>query len=631
MSDLLYLSLLAILYLVVVAYLGFRGYKATRTTTDYLLAGRKTHPAIMALSYGATFISTSAIIGFGGAAAVFGMGLLWLTFLNIFVGIFIAFALFGKRTRTMGHRLDAHTFPELLGKRFQSRFIQGAAGAIIMIFMPLYGAAVLIGAARYIQTTFQINYDVAVTIYSIIVAAYVIAGGLKGVMYTDALQGSIMFVGMALLLVFAYGKLGGVVDAHTQLSQLPAVIETRYQEIQPEIRAIAPADVGDDQALFKWFAGKAGELKAAAAKSDEEKAAIFAAQPELKAVGELLKRNPALTNKLVIAKLSAAGFQGWTRLPRPGSNFFYVLITSIIMGVGIGVLAQPQLAVRFMTVKSSRELNRAMVIGGVFILMMTGVAFIVGNLSNAWFALPEHGGIIPLGFVKDGNIDLIMPAFINSALPKWFNLIFMLTLLSAAMSTQSSQLHAMGTSIGRDFFEQGLLGRTELKATVHITRIGIFLGIVATVLLAFKLPGSIIASATAVFFGLCASTFLPAYIGGLFWPRMTRAGAVASLCVGFGVSFFWLGFVQMISGKHPAVFAQMLFNKPTLLPGPVLGIQWRWVEALFVGLPLSSLTAIVVSLLTRPQSPAHLAQCFGGRSASSAAGPGVAVPAAGRK
>jgi len=42
------------------------GYRGTKTTTDYLLAGRKAHPFIMALSYGATFISTSAIVGLAG-------------------------------------------------------------------------------------------------------------------------------------------------------------------------------------------------------------------------------------------------------------------------------------------------------------------------------------------------------------------------------------------------------------------------------------------------------------------------------------------------------------------------------------------------------------------------------------
>ena len=57
-------------------YLGYLGYKQTKTAADYLVAGRSAHPVVMALSYGATFISTSAIVGFGGAAANLGMGVL---------------------------------------------------------------------------------------------------------------------------------------------------------------------------------------------------------------------------------------------------------------------------------------------------------------------------------------------------------------------------------------------------------------------------------------------------------------------------------------------------------------------------------------------------------------------------
>ena len=111
-------------YLLVVVYLGFLGWKRTKSATDYLIAGRGVHPFVMAMSYGATFISTSAIVGFGGVAGMFGMSLLWLTFFNIFVGIFVAFVFLGGPTRRMGHHLDAHTFPELLANRFESKFIQ---------------------------------------------------------------------------------------------------------------------------------------------------------------------------------------------------------------------------------------------------------------------------------------------------------------------------------------------------------------------------------------------------------------------------------------------------------------------------------------------------------------------------
>lgn len=611
--DISVLAVVAILYLGVIGYLGFRGYMATRSTSDYLLAGRTIHPYVMALSYGAAFISTAAIVGFGGAAAVFGMGLLWLTFFNITVGILIAFVVFGKRTRKMGHHLQAHTFPELLGRRFNSRFIQGFAGLIIVLFMPLYASAVLIGAARYVEATFDgVSFEVAVTLFSLLIAGYVVAGGLKGVMYADALQGSLMFLGMFILILFTYGRLGGVHEAHRQLGRLPSDIEAGYQELAPTIRALAPEGL-DDDGLLKWFSEQITVYRSSNALQDEAaKADFIAKHPEAMAAGALLASHPVLRSKLAINQLSRGGFQGWTRMPKWGSNFFYVLVTSMVLGVGIGVLAQPQLAVRFMTVKSSRELNRAVLVGGVFILSMTGVAFIVGNLSNVWFAKPENGGAISIASVPGGNIDLIIPSFINSALPSWFGALFMLTLLSAAMSTLSSQFHAIGTSIGRDVFERGILGLHQHQSTVLITRIGVILGLLVTVSLSFLLPAGIIAAATAIFFGLCAASFLPSFVGGLFWRRMTRAGAIASLCAGFGMSFFWVMFVQMPKGQIPAILANALLGRPSLLSGPVLGIHWNWTEALVVCLPLSAITGIVVSLLTQPESERHLALCFDG-------------------
>src|SRR5664280_1693817 len=626
-----------LLYVFVTGYLGYLGYRGTKSASDYLLAGRKAHPFVMSLSYGATFISTSAIVGFGGVAGMFGMSLLWLTFCNIFVGIFIAFIFLGEPTRRIGHRLDAHTFPELLGRRFQSRFIQVFAGLVIVLFMPLYGAAVLKGGTEFITTAFGIPYEAALLIFAVLVAAYVFFGGLKGVMYTDALQGLIMFAGMFILLIYSYAKVGGVVAGH--------------------------------QAL--------GELK-----------------------------------DLIPSSLAATGHQGWTAMPKFGFgsnqyNIWWIIVSTIVMGVGIGVLAQPQLVVRFMTVKSKRELNRAIGVGGVFILAMTGVAFTTGALSNAYFA--RHGAIFQgrvlkvvnaaknhvllqvmksdpsgrwmdavketakdgkaltnqvqlvtmdsdgkwlsvaketntVGVVREGvvvpavldrdqpyadtlygpnrlargrsisivyarnNSDQIIPTFISTAMPKWFGLVFLLTLLAAAMSTLSSQFHTLGTAAGRDVFENlaGHKPEAGSNRTIVIVRIAIFLGLVVAVAFGYyarkeQAMVSIIARATAIFFGLCASTFLPTFVGGLFFKRATKAGAIASMLAGFVVSTFWLAFV-----KVPECQVIGLVKKSILADAP----NWPVVDPLFVALPVSALAILIVSLMTRPPEEAHLAKCF---------------------
>ena len=115
-------------------------------------------------------------------------------------------------------------FPEFLGRRLGSGFIQRFMGLIIFIFMPLYAAAVLIGASRIIEGLLGIPYIYSVTIFSVLVAVYVIMGGLKGVMYTDALQGSLMFFGMLILLIFIYAKLGGIIQAHSALTSMADMV-----------------------------------------------------------------------------------------------------------------------------------------------------------------------------------------------------------------------------------------------------------------------------------------------------------------------------------------------------------------------------------------------------------------------
>ena len=50
------LGIVVIIYMFILAWLGYIGYKQTKNASDYLLGGRKVNPVIMALSYGATFI-----------------------------------------------------------------------------------------------------------------------------------------------------------------------------------------------------------------------------------------------------------------------------------------------------------------------------------------------------------------------------------------------------------------------------------------------------------------------------------------------------------------------------------------------------------------------------------------------
>ncbi len=503
-------------YVIALGFLAYMGYRRTKDTNDLLLAGKKIHPIVMALSYGATFISTSAIIGFGGAAGKLGMGLLWLTALNILVGVFIAFVVFGKRTRKIGHALGATTMPEFFALRFKSKFMQGYAGVLIFLFMPVYASAVLKGIVDYVSKYIGVDFNVVLIVLTVLAGTVVILGGLKGIMYSDAFQGALMFAGMAFLIIYTYSMLGGVEKAHTALAQLPNM--------------------------------------------------------------------PGVAEQT--AAISKGGFTGWASMPTTGSPTWWSVVTTLVAGVGIGVLAQPQLSIKFMTVKSNRELNRAVLAGGIFILFMTGVAFTVGALSNVQFYnAPQTQGQIAL--TAAGGTDAIIPTFIKTFLPDWFGGVFLVVLLAASISTLSALSHTMGSALGKDFIKESLKAKGK---TMTLTRVAMLIGVVMSAVLAWlssKLDVSmaIIAQGTSLFFGLCAAAFLPSFIAALYIKKFPKRAALASMIIGTAVSLFWLFFIQESTAKSLQL-CNLIFGTTSLVKGTGLATL-AMVDAIVVALPVS--------------------------------------------
>jgi SSS family solute:Na+ symporter len=521
------LIILSSLFVAIMGFLAWLGYKQTKSSADFLLAGQNVHPYLMAISYGAAFISSSAIIGFGGLAGKFGMQMLWVVFLNIAIGIILAFLVFGKRMRKIGANLEAQTFPDFMAKRYGSNFARWFSALFIFIFMPLYAAAVLIGASRFMEITFNIEFIIAIVIYTAIVAIYVITGGLKGVVYADAFLGTIMIGAGIYLLLSVYMNLGGVSSAHVQLAEL---------------------------------------------------------------------------NKYIPEALAKGGHQGLAAFPAFNSDIWWTSISSFMMAIGLGVLAQPQLLVRFMTVKSGKELNRAVGIGSLFILLVVGSAYITGALSNVYFF--KDSGQLAIQ-AANNNPDLIMAMFMNNAkfMPQWFVYVFLLSLMSAAISTSAAQFHTLGSSLGKDIVEDGVIRKANTSLMLVWKRIGTFIAIVIVFLLSLWLANmeshgsGVVGVLTAFFFSLCSATFLPTIIGSLFWRGTTKAGVVSSMVVGLVVSVVYAVF---FNGKIASGFGLT----------PALGKPWIFIDAGAIGLPFSLITLFVVSKFTNKLPQELVDKCF---------------------
>ena len=531
--DLMVFGSMTAVFLVITLLLGWYGYKNTRNNEEFLLGRNKAGPVIIALSYGATFLSASAVIGFGGQAAVHGMSVMWLCLLNLFVGLIVAFLIFGGPTRRKGRELRASTYADLLGKVYKSKGIRAFTAILIIVMMPIYAAAVLKGGVNSLAVITGLTeyYDYILIALAIIVAVYVVYGGIIAVMYNDAFQAAIMFVGMVVILVATYGYFGGVTAGNEALDNL-------WNTTMGEV-SLGQIGVSD-------------------------------------------------------------GFNGWTNFSDFGSKEWLTVVTTFLLGVGIGALTQPQLAVRFMSAKSDRDLNRSLIVGSVFMLAIVGSAYTAGALCNVYF-FNEHNGQTAFEYITGMGLgtDFIIPQYIlelfsGISFGDIFVSLFLLSLVCAAISTISALLHTIGAAGGYDLYtlwknKKGHM--TGDSQSVNLNRAFIVVIMVLTVVYCYLMPSDIIAKATSVFMGMTAAALLPAYFHAMYSKNPCKKAAIVSMASGTVVYLFFALFMNTSTCVFLPI-CELLTGQSVLLPDSVLAST----DALVIALPVSIL-AMAVSLI----------------------------------
>ena len=527
--DLTIFGAMTVVFIAVTLLLGWYGYRNTKNNEEFLLGRNKTSPLIIALSYGATFLSASAVIGFGGQTAVHGMSLMWLCFLNLFAGLVVAFLVFGKRTRRIGRQLGAATFSDFLGKVYGSNGIRTFTAILILVMMPIYAAAVLKGGVNSLAVITGLTdyYNYILIGLSIIVAIYVVYGGIIAVMYNDAFQALIMFIGMAIILLVTFAYTGGVTAGNEALVSI-------WDQKVSEVSTLGVAD----------------------------------------------------------------GFNGWTETSSFGSKEWLTVVTTFIMGVGIGALTQPQLAVRYMSAKSDRDLNKSLIIGSIFICVVVGAAYTIGPLTNVYF-FNEHDGMTSFQYISSLNLgtDFIIPQYILEVFSgitfgEVFVCLFLLSLICACISTISALMHTIGVAGGYDLFSVYKNRKNKTvgdSQSINLNRAFIVVFMVLVVVYCYLMPKDIIAKATSIFMGITAAALLPAYFHCLYSKRPNKKAAIVSIGVG---SFVYM-FDALFLNAGMSIFlpiCKMITGNAVLFPGETIA----FIDPLVIALPLS----IVAMLLT---------------------------------
>lgn len=208
--------LLWIGYFAVFAFLVHKG-----RSKDAVLSGSVGF-GVQAFAYVATYISAVALVGFGGLAHAYGLQMLLVAAGNVWLGTWMVYRFLAWPTRQWQERLGARTPAQLLGLGHNSPLLTRALALIFALFLGVYASAVLKGAALLLAQILPLPVWVLIWFVAVVVGLAVFVGGLRGVLYTEAMQGLVMLVGMVMLVGAVFVKVGGPLQGVAALAALPA-------------------------------------------------------------------------------------------------------------------------------------------------------------------------------------------------------------------------------------------------------------------------------------------------------------------------------------------------------------------------------------------------------------------------
>jgi len=197
-------TVLLVIYLVVMVFIGFLGAKKSKNTEEYLLAGRKLPVWMMGFSVVAGFFGSEVAMGASGIAYTEG----WLGGAGMPFGwaacLLVMGLLFTERMRKM--RL--YNISDFFARKYGEKV--GMLTAIVIVVAMLFWIAALnLGLAKTFTVFLGWDYTISIAIGTIIVLAYTVAGGLWSGVITDIIQFIILSVATIILAIVSVKVAGG--------------------------------------------------------------------------------------------------------------------------------------------------------------------------------------------------------------------------------------------------------------------------------------------------------------------------------------------------------------------------------------------------------------------------------------
>ena len=230
------------------------------------------------------------------------------------------------------------------------------------------------------------------------------------------------------------------------------------------------------------------------------------------------------------------------------------------LGWGLGYFGMPHIIVRFMSVRSDKDLKKSAKIGitwNVLIVIFSVAAGCIGHLL--------------LGEISDSSTVFIQ--MVRMLFPALISGVLLSAILAASMSTADSQLLASASAFASDVYKPVLRkGKASDKEMLWAGRFVVLAISVIAVLIASDPNSGTIMGLVENAWGLFGAAFGPAIMLSLFWKRFNFEGAIAGIVTGAVVDVLWLlclsstGIYEIIPGTIAGLIAAIIVSRCTKAP-----------------------------------------------------------------
>jgi sodium/proline symporter len=205
---------------------------------------------------------------------------------------------------------------------------------------------------------------------------------------------------------------------------------------------------------------------------------------------------------------------------------------------GLGYFGMPQVLLRFMAIRSEKELKNSRRIATVWCLISLVIAVFIGVIGRALY---------PTALTTSSEAENVFILLATNLLPAVLAGLVMAGILAATISSSDSYLLIAASAFSKNIFQGLIHKKASDKQVLVISRITL-LAITGVAIIIALDENSVIFNIVSFAWAGFGATFGPLMLMSLFWKRINRWGAIAGMIGGGVMVFVWNLAIRPLGG-----------------------------------------------------------------------------------